>query len=241
MIVIPAIDIKEGQVIRLFKGQFDDVTEYSNDPLSVAKEWEESGAERIHIVDLDGAQSGIILNKEIIIKIAQSVNIPVQMGGGIRTIKDVETLLAGGVSKVILGTKAISERKLLKDILAKWDDRIIVSVDCSNGTVTQQGWTEESRLKATDFVKILEEMGVKCIVFTDIARDGTLEGPNIPSITEILEATNIPVIASGGISNIDDIKNLKELVPQGLMGAITGKALYERKLDLKEAIELAKN
>lgn len=238
MIIIPAIDLKEGKVVRLSQGQFDKVTEYSNDPIIIAQDWVSKGAQRIHLVDLDGAQKGIISNISIIAKLAKYIATPIQMGGGIRTKDDIVRLLESGIQRVILGTKAIEDRNFLKDILREWPDQIAVSVDCAAGMVTYHGWVHVTELKAAEFARELESLGLKCLIYTDIARDGMLTGPNIPALKEILEAVNIPVIASGGIFSIDDIRKLLELQSLGLAGAITGKALYEGTLDLEDAIEL---
>jgi len=238
MIIFPAIDIKEGNVVRLVQGNFDEVTEYSGAPAATAKLWEEKGAQWIHVVDLDGAKTGKMQNKDTILNIAKSVEIPIQAGGGIRTEEDIRELIEGGVARVILGTKVIEDRAFLKRILERWKDKIAVSLDCSNGMVAQRGWTSTSNLKAVDFVKDLEALGLSCLIYTDIARDGMLGGPNFEGLAELAEETNIPIIASGGISNIDDIKKLLAFEGKGVIGAITGRAIYEGKLDLKEALKL---
>lgn len=238
MIIFPAIDIKNGQVVRLIQGKFDQVTEYSNDPVSVAKEWEKRGAQWLHIVDLDGAKTGIIKNKSAILNIAKNIKIPVQMGGGVRQSTDIEYLINHGIARVVLGTKVIEDRNFLKKNLDKWKEKIAVSLDCNKGMVAQRGWTTTSNIKATDLVKELEILGLKCLIYTDIARDGMLSGPNLKELNDILDATKIPVIASGGVSGINDIKDLMKLEPKGLIGAITGKAIYEGKLNLEEALKL---
>ncbi len=238
MIIFPAIDIKDGKVVRLLQGQFDKVTEYDHDPVAMAQKWQDEGAQWLHVVDLDGAKDGKILNLPIILKIAQTVSIPIEMGGGIRTIDDIKQLIDGGISRVILGTRAIQNREFLKEALAKWGDKIAVSIDCSNGMVAQRGWQSTSDLKATEFVKELETLGVQCIIYTDIARDGMLNGPNFEGLEEILNSTTIPVIASGGVANLDDLKKLSTLQSKGVIGAITGKAIYEGKLNIKDALEL---
>lgn len=240
MIIFPAIDIQNRKVVRLLQGKFDDVTEYSQDPLNMAQQWIHQGAEWLHIIDLDGAKTGEIKNIDIILNIAQSINIPVQTGGGIRTMEDIDKLLTGGVARVILGTKGVEDLNFLKEVLSKWGDKIAVSLDCKAGYVTSLGWTETLNVKATELVKDLEALGLKCLVYTDIETDGMLTGPNLNSYEELLSLTNIPVIASGGVSCIEDIKNLKKLESKGIIGAISGKALYEGKLDLKEAIEAGK-
>lgn len=240
MIIFPAIDIKDGKVVRLLQGKFDEVTQYSTDPVTMAKQWEDQGAEWLHVVDLDGAKTGEIKNLEIILDIAKTLKIPVEMGGGVRRKEDIKNLLEGGVSRAILGTKIVEDRQFLKDAIDEWGKKIAVSLDCSNGYVAQRGWTETSDIKALDLVKELENMGLSCLVYTDIARDGMLTGPNFEALTEILNATNISVIASGGVSNLEDIKKLSKLTSQGLIGAITGKAIYEGKLELQEAISVTR-
>lgn len=238
MILFPAIDIQNGKVVRLIQGKFDQVTEYSHDPVSVAKQWEAQGAQWLHVVDLDGAKSGEIKNKDIILKVARSVKIPVQMGGGIRTKEEIAMLIEGGIARVVLGTKAIEDTTFLVDILGSWNEKIAVSLDCSGGFVAQHGWTMTSQIKATDLAKELELLGLKYLIYTDIARDGMLSGPNYEGLKALLDATRIPVIASGGIANLDDIIRLKSLESRGVIGAITGKAIYEGKLDLKKALAL---
>lgn len=238
MIIFPAIDIKEGKVVRLMQGKFDQVTEYAQDPAAIAKEWEFQGAQYLHVVDLDGAKHGKVTNWDAIQSIITAVTIPIQVGGGIRTELDVNQLMEMGVDRVILGTQAINNQALLQHFIAKWQSHVAVSVDASNGLVTKLGWTESTDIRAVDFARKLENLGLKCLIFTDIARDGMLTGPNIQRLIEILDAVDIPTIASGGISNIQDIKNLKKLENQGLMGAITGKAIYEGTLDLKEALQI---
>jgi len=238
MIIFPAIDIKDGKVVRLRQGKFDAVTEYSTDPIEVAQKWAAQGAKWIHLVDLDGAQSGAMKNFDIISLIAKCVNIPTQVGGGIRTYEEMMRLFVSGIQRVILGTRAIEDRDFLKKILAEWQDKIAVSLDCSRGMVAQRGWTQVTDLKAADLAKELEALGVKYLIYTDIARDGTLTGPNFEGLNEILDAVNIPVIASGGIASIEDIKKLCALESKGLIGAITGKAIYDGTLDLQSAIKL---
>ena len=238
MMIIPAIDIKDGKVVRLFRGNFEHPTVYSDDPIVIAKKWETEGAPMLHVIDLDGALTGISKNFEIISRMADAVRIPIQLGGGIRSQYDIARIIAGGISRVILGTKAIQSREFLKQVLVEWKEKIILSLDCSNGVLAQQGWTQVSDIKATDFAKEIEPLGVSCLIYTDIFRDGTLMGPNVEGITKFLETAKIPVIASGGIAGIDDIKDLLPLESQGLIGIITGKAIYEGRLDLKEAIQL---
>lgn len=238
MIIYPAIDIKEGKVVRLRQGKFDDITEYSDDPVEMAKAWKRKGAEWLHVVDLDGALTGEMQNYDIVIKIAETVNIPVQAGGGIRQKEDIDKLFSHGVQRVVLGTKVIENRIFLKEIVNKWKDRIIVSLDCANGLLTQRGWTSMTDLKATVFAQEIENLGLKSLIYTDIAQDGTLQGPNFKGIEEILRAVSIPVIASGGVSSMNDLRRLYELHGRGLRGVIMGKAIYEGKVDLAEAIRV---
>jgi len=239
MIIFPAIDINGGKVVRLRQGEFSDVTEYSMDPLAVAKQWVDAGAEWLHIVDLDGALHGEMKNFDIIAQLAQKIPVPIQMGGGVRTEDDIEKLIFAGIKRIILGTRVIEDRPFLKKILARFGDKIAISLDCKDGRLTQKGWTETTKVKGTDFAKELEALGLQCLIYTDIKRDGMLTGPNLEALSEILSTVKIPVIASGGIANIDDIKNLLTIKPRPVMGAITGKAIYEGKLDLKEAIVIA--
>jgi len=238
MIIFPAIDIQQGKVVRLKQGKFDQVTEYSHDPAHAAQRWENEGAEWLHVIDLDGAKNGRVTNWDALERIAKSVKIPIQMGGGIRTEEDVERLLSIGMQRVIFGTRAITDPLALKEMLHQWPEHIAVSIDASNGMVTKLGWTEQTNTDAVSFAKQLEHDGLRCLIYTDIARDGMLTGPNIEALKHMLRAVSVDVIASGGISNIEDIKTLLQLESEGLYGAITGRALYEGTLDLKEALDL---
>ncbi len=238
MIIIPAIDIMNGKVVRLFKGQFDQVTEYGSDPVDMAKRWESLGAEYLHVVDLDGAETGARLNESIIKKIAKAIKIPVETGGGIRTRDSVDDFLNAGIDRVVLGTKVVDDRKFLSDVLKAWGGRISVSLDCKNGFVAQRGWVDTSTVKGTDLAREFIAMGLKNIIYTDIARDGTLAGPNMDGLKEILDIGDINVIASGGVKSLDDIKALLALKRKNLYGAITGRAIYEGTLDIKEALKL---
>ncbi|OGX25644.1 MAG: 1-(5-phosphoribosyl)-5-[(5-phosphoribosylamino)methylideneamino]imidazole-4-carboxamide isomerase [Omnitrophica WOR_2 bacterium RIFCSPHIGHO2_01_FULL_48_9] len=240
MIVIPAIDIKDGKVVRLMQGRFNDVTQYSDDPVKIAQRWEGDGAQWLHVVDLDGAQTGEPKNIDMIKQIIKAVRIPVQVGGGIRNIQTVSELVEANVARIVLGTRVIQDQRFRENILtiSAEAEKIAVSLDCSNGLVAQRGWTEVSNIKAVDFAKELEQLGLKCLIYTDIARDGMLSGPNIAGLKEILDVVNMHVIASGGISGINDLQKLLDLKDKNLIGVITGKAIYEGKLDLKEAIQL---
>lgn len=238
MIIFPAIDIKDGKVVRLFQGKFDEVTEYSGDPLVVAQNWQQKGAQWLHVVDLDGAKTGTMHNSDVIIAIAKKVSIPVQVGGGIRSREDIQRLIDGGVARVILGTRVISDHNFLIEMLALWKKKIAVSLDCAEGFVAQRGWTESSKVKAVDFVKGLAGLNLACLIYTDIVRDGMLTGPDIVGLRALLSMTEIPVIASGGVASIEDLKKLRALEPEGLLGAIVGKAIYEGRVNLEEAIRV---
>lgn len=236
MILIPAIDIKGGQVVRLFQGDFDKQTDYDPYPLMAAKRWLDMGAQWLHLVDLDGAQKGVMSNKEHIIYIIKKTNASVQAGGGIRDKETVEDLIKAGVKRVVLGTKAIEDHQFLKDMLGLYGEKICVSLDCSNGFVTQHGWVSVTKNRATDLVREFESLGLKWIVYTDIARDGVLGGPNFEQLqTMVNTVPTMNIIASGGIATIDDVRKLASM--KGLAAAITGKAIYEGKLDFKKALE----
>lgn len=234
MRIYPAIDIKDGQCVRLFKGRFDDITVYGSDPAEMAKKWESRGGQYIHVVDLDGALKGHGVNADAIKRICKSVNVPVQTGGGIRTMEDIAAKLSCGISRVIIGTKAVSDADFIKRALDKYGDKIAVGIDAKDGMVAVEGWERTSDFKAVEFGKKMSDLGVKTIIYTDIATDGTLAGPNTKAMEEMAVNVNSDVIASGGIGNIDHIR---ALVPCGVEGAITGKALYTGRLDLAEAIK----
>lgn len=237
MILIPAIDIKGGKVVRLFQGDFDKQTDYGPYPVMMAQKWESMGAKWLHLVDLDGAKSGVMANKQDIIYISQHVKIPVEVGGGIRDEQTVEDLITAGVKRVILGTKAIEDRNFLKRILKSYGDKICVSLDCNNGFVAQHGWLSTTNIKATDLALELEAEGLQWMVYTDIARDGTLTGPNFEQIENMLQTVKkIKLIASGGIATIEDVRKLSTM--KNVAAAITGKAIYEGKLDFQEALKL---
>ena len=237
MLVIPAIDLKDGQCVRLLQGRKDAVTAYSNEPAKTAKRWESYGAKLIHIVDLDGAFTGKQTNLDAIIKIRQSVKIPLQVGGGIRNIGNIMNLFSAGIDRVIIGTAAIEDPEFLTYACRNYPGKVLIGIDAKDGMVAIKGWEEVTSLSAKDLVRRLEIFGVAGIVYTDISRDGMLSGPNIDATRAIVEGVKIPVIASGGVSCLDDIKNLMQI--QNLWGAITGKAIYSGAMDLKEAIHIA--
>ena len=234
MILFPAIDIRGGKCVRLIQGDYSQEIIYNDSPTAMAKEWEEQGAAYIHVVDLDGAKTGDSLNKEAIQAIAGSVSIPVQVGGGIRSMEIIEAHIAAGVSRVIIGTAAIQDQQFLRDAVAKYGDKIAVSIDARNGFVATDGWTKTSDVKAVDLLKELETIGVKTVVYTDILKDGMLQGPNFVELEMMDKASSIDIIASGGVSTEEDIVQLREL---NLYGAIIGKALYEGKLSLVKLLE----
>ncbi len=235
MIIFPAIDMKDGKCVRLEQGLFDKVTVFGEDPVEMAKKWESEGAEFLHLVDLDGAKDGVPKNLEIIKNICKAIQIPIQLGGGIRDKETVKILLDAGVNRVILGTVAINDRDLLVDLVKEYGERIVVSIDAKEGLVAVNGWVNVSEVQSIDLVKDLEEIGVKTIVYTDIAKDGMMEGPNFDIYNTIREQSNIDVIASGGVSSIDNVKKLSEM---NMYGAIIGKALYTNDIKLKDALEV---
>ncbi|MBQ2665091.1 MAG: 1-(5-phosphoribosyl)-5-[Clostridia bacterium] len=237
MRIYPAIDIKDGKCVRLFKGRFDDVTVYGDSPAEMAKKWEAQGGEFIHVVDLDGALKGHGVNAEKIKEICESVSVPVQTGGGIRTMADIEAKLACGISRVIIGTKAVSDSEFVKEAVAKYGDKIVIGIDAKDGMVAVEGWEKTSDFTAVEFAKKMVSLGVKTIVYTDIATDGTLAGPNVEAMREMADAVDADIIASGGIGSLEDILSLKDT---GVEGVIVGKALYTNRVDLKEAVEKAR-
>ncbi|HOD12217.1 MAG TPA: 1-(5-phosphoribosyl)-5-[(5-phosphoribosylamino)methylideneamino]imidazole-4-carboxamide isomerase [Candidatus Omnitrophota bacterium] len=238
MIIIPAIDIKNGKVVRLTQGQFAKEKVYDQDPLSVAQRWKQQGATLIHIVDLDGAEKGKPQNLAIIQKIQREIGVNVQMGGGIRAMETVQEVLGFGLMRIIIGTRAIEDKEFLKDILSTYGDKVAVSLDCVNGYVAIKGWTTVSHVSALSIIPELERLGLRTLIYTDIATDGMLQGPNLKSLAEILASTSVNVIASGGISQIDDIKQLAYVNAKNLYGVIIGKALYEQTINLSDAIQL---
>ena len=241
MIIIPAVDIKDGRCVRLLQGRKDAETVYSDDPVQMAKKWESQGAELIHVIDLDGAFQQHPQNSDAIKKTVEQLDIPVQVGGGIRNEKTIRQYIEIGVERVIIGTEAIKNPKLVKKACKAFPEQIVVAIDARRGMVAIEGWTQTTPIKAIDLAKRFEDCGVVAINFTDIDRDGMQTGPNIEETRRIAEAISIPVIASGGVSTIGDIINLLPLNAMGISGIIIGKALYSGSLDLKEAIALTKN
>ena len=237
MRIYPAIDIKDGNCVRLLQGKFSDLTVYGDNPAEMAKKWESLGGEYIHVVDLDGALKGHGVNAEIIRQICESVSVPVQTGGGIRTMEDIEAKLSCGISRVIIGTKAVSNPDFVIEAVKKYGDKIVIGIDAKDGMVAVEGWEKTSDFTALEFAKKMVDLGVKTIVYTDIATDGTLAGPNVEAMREMAATVDADIIASGGIGNIEHIKALKDT---GVEGVIVGKALYTDNVDLSEAIKIAK-
>lgn len=237
MKIYPACDIKDGKCVRLRQGRYDDVTIFSDSPLDIALKWESMGAQYIHLVDLDGAKSGKSQNYDIIVEIANKVKVPVQIGGGIRNMQNISDYLSNGVARVILGTSAVKNPELVRESVSKYGERIAVGIDAKDGMVAIQGWEEVSEFPAIEFAKAMCKLGVKTIIYTDIATDGMLQGPNITAMSEMADAVDADIIASGGVTTIDDIRKLLDC---GVEGAIIGKALYTDNIDLSDAIAVAK-
>ncbi len=238
MLIIPAIDIKEGRCVRLREGRFEDVEIFSDDPILMAVKWVNKGAKMLHVVDLDGARYGRLTNIPILKQIIGEVDIPVQVGGGIRNYRDVKNLIDLGVSRVILGTILWKDKTVAKKLFEDFSEKIIAGIDARDGYVAIEGWQNITSVDALDFAKEMEGLGAQRIIYTDIKRDGTLKGPNISNIEKMVKNVNIPLICSGGIASLDDIKKLKRFETKGLEGVILGKALYKGTIFLEEALEL---
>ncbi len=240
MIVIPAIDLKEGRCVRLSQGRMDQESIYSEDPVQMAMHWEWKGAERLHVVDLNGALTGRPYHRSLIEKLVRSVHIPVQVGGGIRHRKTIEDYLSMGVRWIILGTSALKNQALLEEALLHFPDQVILAIDSRGGKVAIEGWSEMAEVEAIELAKRFEGMGVSSIIFTDIERDGMATGLNLEMTKALAQSTSIPVIASGGVSRKEDIEHLMELESDGVIGVIIGRALYNGQVDLEEAIRLTR-
>ncbi len=241
MIVIPAIDIKNGKCVRLLQGRMDAETVFSDDPAAMGRRWANDGATLIHIVDLDGAVGKRPVNLDTVRKIIDQIHVPVQVGGGIRDIDTIRMYLDQGVSRVIIGTEAIQNPDLIKSACREFPGQIVVGIDAKAGKVAIEGWTKTTEVTAIDLARQFEDCGVAAINFTDIERDGMRTGPNLLETEKLARAISIPVVASGGVSSIEDIKNLLPLAAAGVVGVITGRALYDGSLDLKAAIAVTKN
>lgn len=240
MLLIPAIDLKDGKCVRLRQGKMDDETVFSEDPVAMAGRWVKAGARRLHIVDLNGAFEGQPVNAEVVHEICKAYpNLPIQIGGGIRDEDTVQAYLDAGVEYVIIGTKAVNEPHFVKDLCLEFPRHIIVGLDAKDGKVAIDGWSKLSKHDVIDMAKHFQDDGVEAIVYTDIGRDGMMTGVNVESTLRLAQAINIPVIASGGITNLDDIRALSEVAHEGIMGAITGRAIYEGTLDFAEGQKLA--
>lgn len=236
MLLIPAIDLKDGQCVRLRQGRMDDSTVFSPNPVDVAERWVKAGARRLHLVDLNGAFEGRPVNGEVVRAVAaQFPNVPVQIGGGIRDVATVAAYLEAGVRYCIIGTKAVQQPEFVVELCQQFPDRIIVGIDAKNGMVATDGWAEVSTVSAIELAQQFEQAGVSAIVYTDIARDGMMQGVNVDETAKLAEHISIPVIASGGVTSMDDIKALLAAESKGVTGAILGRAIYEGSLDLAEA------
>ncbi len=237
----PAIDIKNGKFIRLKKGQLEEMTIYGNDPVRQAKEFSLSGAKWIHVVDIDGAFDGETKNMETIINIKREVSCKIQVGGGIRQIKTIQKYLENKIDRVVLGTIALKDPEFVKEISTKFPGRIAVGLDLRNGFVAVEGWTKNSKINFEKFVKIYEKSQIAAIIFTDIDKDGLMMGANLGLLNDLLKITNLKVIISGGISTLQDLKKLKKVKFRNLIGVISGKAIYENKFSVAEAVSILDN
>jgi len=240
VIVIPAVDLKEGRCVRLSQGRMNQESVYSEHPVEMAKRWESKGAERLHVVDLNGAVTGKPFHRSLIKEIARSVRIPIEVGGGVRDLATIEDYLSSGIRWVVLGTVAFQNRPLIEETCRRFPEEVIVGIDARRGKVAIQGWKEVVSLEAIDLVKQFEGTGLSAIIFTDIDRDGMGTGLNLESTRSLTRSTSIPVIASGGVSGIEDIEHLLELETDGVIGVIVGRALYTGSLNLEEAIGISK-
>ncbi len=239
MIIIPAVDIRGGNCVMLTQGKIDAETIYSKDPVFIAKLWQAKGAKRLHVVDLDGAFMGMPKNLEIVRKIRAGVDIPIEFGGGIRNLKTIDTLIEAGIDYVIVGTLAIYNPDVLRQAVDKYGKKMIGAVDARDDKVAIGGWKDTTSVGTAEVIRKMKDMGIREIIYTDISRDGTLQGPNLDGIAAVARTSKMKVIASGGVSNIEDILNIKALEPDGVAGVVVGKALYTEGLKLEEAIKVA--
>lgn len=237
MIIIPAIDIIDGKAVRLYQGNYDKQDNIKGEVLEIAKSFKDAGVNLIHLVDLDGAKEGKLVNKDLILNFVKTLNIDVEVGGGIRTFEDIKALIDGGVRRVILGTVAIDDKDLLKKAIEEFKEKIAVAIDFKDGFICTKGWINKSETHYIDLIKEMEALGVTNIIVTDISKDGTLEGPNVDIMREVSKITNIDITSSGGIKNIDNITTLNKL---NIYGCIVGKAIYSKDVNLKEAIDSIK-
>jgi phosphoribosylformimino-5-aminoimidazole carboxamide ribotide isomerase len=236
MILIPAIDLKQGHCVRLRQGNMDDSTVFSEDPVAMAGKWVSQGCKRLHLVDLDGAFEGNPVNADVIEEIAAAYpDLPIQIGGGIRSVETVEAYLGAGVSYVIIGTQAVKKPEFVTELCAEFPGKVIIGIDAKNGMAAVQGWAEDSDHTVEHLAQRFEDQGVSAIVYTDISRDGMMQGVNLEATRSLAESISIPVIASGGVTDMQDIKNLNSVKDAGIEGVIIGRALYERTISLQEA------
>ncbi len=239
MIIIPAIDLKDGQCVRLRQGLMEDVTVFSDSPIEMAAQWVEQGARRLHLVDLNGASEGKPINAKSVTEITQAFpDLPVQIGGGIRSMQIANTYIEAGISYLIIGTMAVTNPEFISELCRQFPDKVIVGLDANDGLVATKGWVQQTDLNVVDLSKKFEQDGVSAIVYTDIARDGMMQGVNVEATVHLAKQTSIPIIASGGITNMEDISGLLVEAHFGIMGAITGRAIYEGTLDFKQAQQL---
>lgn len=238
MVILPAVDIMDGKPVRLYKGDFSTAHQVAEGALQTVLDFEKAGAEWIHMVDLDGSLKKKRVNEKIFLSVAENTSLKVEVGGGIRTMQDIDFYIASGISRVILGSVALKDPELVKKAVNAYGDKIAVGIDAKNGYAAAEGWTQTSDIYFTDLAKKMEQCGVKTIIYTDISKDGTLSGPNLEQLDEINNAVSCDIIASGGVTDINDIKALKSL---GLYGAICGKSIYSGSLDLKQALEVCSN
>lgn len=238
MILYPAIDIKDGKCVRLRRGEFSDVTVFGSDPVAQARSWEEEGAQALHVVDLDGARTGELVNFPIVEKISGAVSIPVEFGGGIRNIDDLKMIAAGPINRAVTGTGAVLDEAFLEESVRVMGDRLVVSVDADDGLVTTHGWQKRSQVYAKAFTRHLQEKGVAHVLYTDIDRDGMMTGMNLRAVEELAQSVDIDIIASGGIASLDDLRRLRDLGLANVSAVIVGRALYEGKFTVAQAREI---
>ena len=239
MLILPAIDIREGRCVRLYQGRLEDETVYSTDPVAVARGWVERGASWLHVVDLDGAFAGRPRNLEVVTAIIKAAGVPVQVGGGIRSLESLAAMIAAGAARVVLGTVAITSPEVVTAAVERFGEQVVVGIDSRAGMVAIEGWEATVARGAVEFAQSMATLGVKRAVFTDISRDGTLQGPNIAAIREMARHSDLKIIASGGIASLDDLRALRELEPLGVEGAILGRSLYNGNFTLEEALAVA--
>ncbi len=237
----PAIDIKDGKFIRLKQGRLDKITIYGNNPVKIAKKFSEAGAKWIHVVDIDGAFKGKSINQEVILDIKKNSKSKIQVGGGIRTKESASFYLNNGIDRVVLGTVALESPKIIEQLCKSFPEQIAVGIDAKKGLVATEGWSKTSRIEVGKLTRLYENIGVSCIIFTDIEKDGLMEGVSVSQLKNLLKNTKLNIIASGGVSSLDDLKRLKLLKQKNLIGVISGKAIYENKFSVNEAIKIMEN